>query len=183
MIVGVGVAVAVAVGVGVGVGVIVGVWVAVAVAVGVGVAVAVAVGVGVDVAVAVGVGVAVAVGVGVGVDGGICTEPSVGGWLGSAAPCGSEKDGDGLVENRTSNVWVIEVVPHVIARVISATSPSGIVPNGAIMSATLMSISPSVSPASWENAGVNPDGTVKRTVSGRPLLSASVESKLMHDSG
>ena len=127
--------------------------------------------------------VAVAVGVGVGVDGGICTEPAGDGWLGSVAPCGSEKDGDGLVENRTGNVWMIEVVPHVIAKVISATSPSGIVPNGAIMSATLMSISPSVSPASWENAGVNPEGTVKRTVSGRPLLSASVESKLMQDSG
>ena len=135
------------------------------------------------VGVAVGVGVAVAVGVGVGVDGGICTEPSVGGWLGSAAPCGSEKDGDGLVENRTGNVWARAVDPHVIAKVISTTSPSGIVPNGAIMSAAVMSISPSASPTSWENDTVKPDCTVKRAASGIPSPLVSVGLRLMQASG
>ena len=145
----------------------------------VGVIVRVGVAVGVGVGVIVGVGVRV--GVGVGVAGGIRTEPSLGGRLGKAARLGSEKDGDGLAENGTGTIRAVEAAPHVIVKVISTISPSGIVPNGAIISTMIMSISPSVSRTSWKNAGVKPEGTAKRTASGRPLLSESVESKLMQD--
>jgi len=131
--------------------------------------------------VSVGVGVGVRVAVGVGVAGGTRTEPSLGGRLSKAAPRGSEKDGDGLAENGTGTIRAVEAAPQVIVKVISTISPSGIVPNGAIISTMIMSISPSVSRTSWKNAGVKPDGTAKRTASGRPLLSESVESKLMQD--
>ena len=131
--------------------------------------------------VSVGVGVGVRVAVGVGVAGSIRTEPSLGGRLSKAAPRGSEKDGDGLAENGTGTIRAVEAAPHVIVKVISTISPSGIVPNGAIISTMIMSISPSVSRTSWKNTGVKPDSVAKRTASGRPLLSESVESKLMQD--
>ena len=127
----------------------------------------------------------VAVGVGVGVNtatsgaAGNCTEPLVVRPF-HGRPWGSKKDAGGEPENRTGEVSLVELVLlHVIAKVISTTIPLGIDRNGATISEMTMSISPSVSPTSWENAIVKPNGTVKRTASGSPLPSSSAGSRLI----
>ena len=128
----------------------------------------------------------VAVGVGVAVNtatsgaAGNCTEPSVVRPF-HGRPRESKKDTGGALENRTGEVSLIEPALQVIARVISTTIPLGIDRNGATMSDMTMSISPSVSPMSWENETVKPNGTAKRTASGCPLPSASAGSRLMQD--
>lgn len=125
-----------------------------------------------------GVGVAVSIATS-GADGN-CTEPSVVRPF-HGRPWGSKKDTDGALENRTGEVSLFELVLQVTARVISTTIPLGIDRNGAAMSEMTMSISPSVSPTSWANETVKPNGTVKRAASGIPLPSASAGSKLIQD--
>ena len=49
---------------------------------------------------------------------------------GQGSAAGSEKDGDELAENGTGTIRAVEAAPHVIVKVISTISPSGIAPNG-----------------------------------------------------
>ena len=132
----------------------------------------------------------VSVGVGVDVEGGRETgrrivPPLVRPIIG--APRGSEKEADGSSENRTCTASPTNLARHPTPRVISTTTPSDIDDNRpvppTVVSTMTMSISPSVSPTSWENTTLNSGGTVKRTASGKPSSSESVRSRLVQDSG
>ena len=110
-------------------------------------------------------------------------------WPRNGMPHGSEKDARGSFENCTGAVSPANLALQVSVRVVSTTTPSGIDDSGCgcvastVMSATTMSISPSVSPTSWENETVKAGGAEKRTASGIPSSLVSVRSRLAHDSG
>ncbi len=115
-------------------------------------------------------------------------EPSLA-WPRNGMPHGSEKDARGSFENCTGVVSPANLALQVSVRVTSTTTPSGIDDSGCgcvsstVISATTMSISLSVSPASWENETVKAGGVVKRTASGTASSLVSVRSRLVHDSG